>query len=76
MKLNYEAKILSANNCGKCKQFWLKRRIRNLRLDELEYFPCFCPECNENDPQSVTTMAGIERQKCSLQQIFALVFLT
>lgn len=33
------------------------------RLDELEYFPCSCPACNKNDPQSVTAMPRIEKRK-------------
>ncbi|NIR86513.1 tRNA guanosine(15) transglycosylase TgtA [Candidatus Bathyarchaeota archaeon] len=33
------------------------------RLDELEYFPCSCPACNKNDPQSVRAMPKIEKQK-------------
>ncbi|UCH69653.1 MAG: tRNA guanosine(15) transglycosylase TgtA, partial [Candidatus Bathyarchaeota archaeon] len=33
------------------------------RLDELEYFPCSCPACNKNDPQSVRAMARTEKQK-------------
>jgi 7-cyano-7-deazaguanine tRNA-ribosyltransferase len=37
------------------------------RLDELEYFPCSCPACNKNDPQSVTAMPRIEKQKTLAQ---------
>jgi len=37
------------------------------RLDELEYFPCSCPACNKNDPQSVTAMPRIEKQKVLAQ---------
>jgi 7-cyano-7-deazaguanine tRNA-ribosyltransferase len=37
------------------------------RLDELEYFPCRCPACNKKDPQSVTAMPRIERQKMLAQ---------
>jgi len=37
------------------------------RLDELEYFPCPCPACNKNNPQSVTAMPRIERQKMLAQ---------
>ena len=37
------------------------------RLDELEYFPCSCPACNKNDPQSVTAMPMIEKQKMLAQ---------
>lgn len=33
------------------------------RLGELEYFPCSCPVCVKNDPQSVTKMLKAERQK-------------
>jgi len=37
------------------------------RLDELEYFPCSCPACNKNDPQSVTAMPRIEKRKMLAQ---------
>ncbi|MFQ5999472.1 MAG: tRNA guanosine(15) transglycosylase TgtA, partial [Candidatus Bathyarchaeia archaeon] len=33
------------------------------KLDELEYFPCSCPVCIRNDPQSVRAMPKIERQE-------------
>jgi len=33
------------------------------RLGELEYFPCSCPVCVKNDPQSVMKMLKAERQK-------------
>jgi len=33
------------------------------RLGELEYFPCSCPVCVKNNPQSVTKMLKAERQK-------------
>ena len=33
------------------------------KLDELEYFPCSCPACIRNDPQSVRAMPKIERQE-------------
>ncbi|MDH5376229.1 MAG: tRNA guanosine(15) transglycosylase TgtA [Candidatus Bathyarchaeota archaeon] len=36
-------------------------------LDELEYFPCSCPACNKNNPQSVTAMPRIEKQKMLAQ---------
>jgi 7-cyano-7-deazaguanine tRNA-ribosyltransferase len=32
------------------------------KLGELEYFPCSCPVCVKNDPQSVTEMSKAERQ--------------
>ena len=37
------------------------------RLDELEYFPCSCPACNKNNPQSVAAMPRIEKQKMLAQ---------
>jgi len=37
------------------------------RLDELEYFPCSCPACNKNNPQSVAAMSRIEKQKMLAQ---------
>ncbi|UCE16056.1 MAG: tRNA guanosine(15) transglycosylase TgtA [Candidatus Bathyarchaeota archaeon] len=37
------------------------------RFDKLEYFPCSCPLCNKNDPQSVAAMPKIERQKLLAQ---------
>ncbi len=33
------------------------------RLSELRYFPCSCPECRKNDPESVLEMEKIERQR-------------
>ena len=33
------------------------------KLGELEYFPCSCPVCVKNDPQSVTKMSKAERQE-------------
>jgi hypothetical protein len=76
MKLSYEAKILSENNCGGVNNSRLKRGIRSHRLDELEHFPCSCPLCNENDRQSAAAMSGIERQKRPLNTTFTLVFLS
>lgn len=34
-----------------------------IRLDELEYFPCSCPVCVENDPKDVKNMPPAERQE-------------
>ena len=33
------------------------------RLSELRYFPCSCPVCRKNDPESVLEMEKIERQR-------------
>jgi len=33
------------------------------RLSELRYFPCSCPACRENDPESMLEMDKIERQR-------------
>ena len=33
------------------------------RLGELRYFPCSCPACRKNDPESVLDMEKIERQR-------------
>ena len=33
------------------------------RLSELRYFPCSCPVCRKNDPQSVLEMKKVERQR-------------
>lgn len=33
------------------------------KLNELEYFPCSCPECIKNNPQNVMGMPKFERQK-------------
>ncbi len=37
------------------------------RFDELEYFPCSCPVCNKNDPQSMQALPKVERQKMLAQ---------
>jgi 7-cyano-7-deazaguanine tRNA-ribosyltransferase len=37
------------------------------RLNELEYFPCSCPVCNRNDPQSMRVLPKVERQKMLVQ---------
>jgi len=37
------------------------------RLNELEYFPCSCPVCNRNDPQSMRALPKVERQKMLAQ---------
>ena len=33
------------------------------RLSKLRYFPCSCPVCRKNDPESVLEMKKVERQK-------------
>jgi 7-cyano-7-deazaguanine tRNA-ribosyltransferase len=37
------------------------------RLNELEYFPCSCPVCIKNDPQSMRALPKVERQKMLAQ---------
>jgi 7-cyano-7-deazaguanine tRNA-ribosyltransferase len=37
------------------------------RINELEYFPCSCPVCNKNDPQSMRALPKVERQKMLAQ---------